>query len=261
MVCSSGGRIRLPTCVVRIRSVLRFMVGFLTRARMLRACIRPRNRHTTTADSARFDDGGPLPTIASVPLRRLLCGAPFVRSETLMGNAFETALQQRVDAMLDACTKCGKCVETCPITGPAEVDVTDPPGVIAGVLDIVRLGDGPEASRRWASACVLSGECIKVCDYGVNPRFLLNMARVSMARAKNEAPQRRRIGVDDFRKVSRNVTHLSRMQLTDDVLERLGQNPAARAAEDASGEVPDVVFYTGCNVLKTPHIALLALDI
>ena len=24
---------------------------------------------------------------------------------------------------------------------------------------------------------------------------------------------------------------------------------------------PDVVFYTGCNVLKTPHIALLALDI
>ena len=24
---------------------------------------------------------------------------------------------------------------------------------------------------------------------------------------------------------------------------------------------PDVVFYTGCNVLKTPHIALLCLDI
>src|SRR6476619_4761746 len=28
-----------------------------------------------------------------------------------------------------------------------------------------------------------------------------------------------------------------------------------------SGELPDVVFYTGCNVLKTPHIALLCLDI
>ena len=26
-------------------------------------------------------------------------------------------------------------------------------------------------------------------------------------------------------------------------------------------EAPDFVFYTGCNVLKTPHIALLALDI
>jgi heterodisulfide reductase subunit D len=28
-----------------------------------------------------------------------------------------------------------------------------------------------------------------------------------------------------------------------------------------SGERPDFVFYTGCNVLKTPHMALLALDI
>ena len=24
-----------------------------------------------------------------------------------------------------------------------------------------------------------SGECIKACDYGVNPRFLLTMARLS----------------------------------------------------------------------------------
>ena len=28
-----------------------------------------------------------------------------------------------------------------------------------------------------------------------------------------------------------------------------------------ASEPPDFVFYTGCNVLKTPHIALLALDI
>jgi heterodisulfide reductase subunit D len=176
-----------------------------------------------------------------------------------MGNTFETALSERVESMLDACTKCGKCVEACPITGPAGVDVSDPPGVIAGVLDIVRLGDGPEASRKWASSCVLSGECIKVCDYGVNPRFLLNMARVAMARAKSEPLVRRKLGVDGFRLVARDVTHLSRMQLTDTQLARLGQIPSAEPA--ASDEPPDVVFYTGCNVLKTPHIALLALDI
>ena len=35
--------------------------------------------------------------------------------------------------------------------------------------------------------------------------------------------------------------------------------PADRPPTD--GELPDVVFYTGCNVLKTPHIALLCLDI
>jgi Fe-S oxidoreductase len=176
-----------------------------------------------------------------------------------MDSAFETALAGRVDAMLDACTTCGKCFEACPITGAAGIADADPRETIAGVLDIVRTGDGPEASRKWANACVLSGECIKACDYDVNPRFLLNMARVAMARSKNEPRQQRKLGVDGFRLVARDVTQLSRMQLTDDQLARLGQIPSA--AVDASAEPPDVVFYTGCNVLKTPHIALLALDI
>jgi Fe-S oxidoreductase len=48
------------------------------------------------------------------------------------------------------------------------------------------------------------------------------------------------------------------MQLSDEALERLGQKPSSKPL---SGELPDVVFYTGCNVLKTPHIALLCLDI
>jgi len=175
-----------------------------------------------------------------------------------MPSDFETALTERVDAMLDACTKCGKCFEACPITGAASIADADPQATIAGVLDIVRMGDGPELSRKWASSCVLSGECIKVCDYGVNPRFLLNMARVAMARATNEPRQQRKLGVDGFRLVARDVTQLSRLQLTDAQLARLGQDPSEEA--DAA-EPPDVVFYTGCNVLKTPHIALLALDI
>jgi hypothetical protein len=59
--------------------------------------------------------------------------------------------------------------------------------------------------------------------------------------------------------VAHDVMQLSRMQLTDAQLARLGQDPAA--STDAGAELPEVVFYTGCNVLKTPHIALLALDI
>src|ERR671910_534667 len=77
----------------------------------------------------------------------------------------------------------------------------EPRAVIAGVLDILRLGEGTEAARKWANACVLSGECIKACDYGVNPRFLLAMARSTMARAKNDPREQRRQGVQDFRKV------------------------------------------------------------
>jgi heterodisulfide reductase subunit D len=174
-----------------------------------------------------------------------------------MTDTFETALSARVEAMADACTRCGKCVEVCPVTGPGGVNA-EPIAVISGIIDILKTGDGPEASRKWANACVLSGECIKACDYGVNPRFMLNMARVKMAQHKDAPPEQRRGGVEGFRKVAREVQHISQMQLSDEVLARLGQKPDNRPSPDTP---PDFVFYTGCNVLKTPHIALLALDI
>jgi heterodisulfide reductase subunit D len=179
-----------------------------------------------------------------------------------MSTSFEAALGERVASMADACTRCGKCVEACPITAPAGVEGA-PQDVIGGVLDIVRAGEGPEAARKWAASCVLSGECVKACDYGVNPRFLLAMARVAMAKAVHDHPARRRQGVMDFRKLSQDVAVLSRMQLTGDMLERLGQraDTSRRLGDAGEAQKPDFVFYTGCNVLKTPHIALLALDV
>jgi heterodisulfide reductase subunit D len=163
-----------------------------------------------------------------------------------MGNFFEDTLSGRVEEMIDACTQCGKCVEACPVKTPAGV-VAQAEDVIVGVFDILRTGDGPAASRRWASTCMLTGDCIKACDEGVNPRFLLAMARLAMARAATDPREQRRQGVEQFRKLSRDVTVQSRLQIGDDVLARLGQKIHA--------------FYTGCNLLKTPHIALLALDI
>jgi len=104
----------------------------------------------------------------------------------------------------------------------------------------------------------LSGNCITACDYGVNPRFLLAAARLHMARAEADPAERRRQGVSNFRKLAEDVGVLARLQLSEEELERLGQKPARAPAR---AELPDVVFYTGCNVLKTPHIALLCLDI
>ena len=94
---------------------------------------------------------------------------------------FETALGERVEAMLDACTRCGKCVEVCPSVEPAGISDTRSEDIIGGILELVRSGDGPQASRTWAQSCMQSGECIKACDYGVNPRFLLAMARLGAA--------------------------------------------------------------------------------
>jgi heterodisulfide reductase subunit D len=178
-----------------------------------------------------------------------------------MPETFESALQARADVMADACTRCGKCVEVCPTTVAAGLTIEErqnPVHVISGIIDLLRHGEGNEAARKWASGCLLSGECIKACDYGVNPRFLLHMARVAMVRGKTDAVTQRRNGVEGFRKVAHDVKHISRIQMDDALLERLGQGANKLRASDTP---PDFVFYTGCNVLKTPHIALLALDI
>jgi Fe-S oxidoreductase len=172
--------------------------------------------------------------------------------------SFETALDARTGEMLDACTRCGKCVEACPSAAPAGIADASPTDVISGVIDLLRGGEGTEASRRWASACTLSGACITACDEGVNPRFLLAMARKATRIRESDLAARRRAGVTKFRETSRNVATLARMQLDGATLERLGQGTASVSAP---AEPPDFVFYTGCNVLKTPHIALLALDI
>ena len=179
-------------------------------------------------------------------------------------TVFEQALSSRTAAMLDACTKCGKCVEICPVTGPAGVGETAPKAVIAGVLDIVRFGDGPQASKAWAKGCALTGDCIAACPEGVNPRFLLAMTRVKMARQTAEPREQRKKGVENFRLVANGANVLARMQLSANELTRLGQKVTERLESGSTvkpGERPDFVFYTGCNVLKTPHIALLALDI
>jgi heterodisulfide reductase subunit D len=175
-------------------------------------------------------------------------------------SAFETGLSERVAAMTDACTRCGKCVAACPSIEPAGLAAADPVAVISGVVDILRGGDGIEQSRQWADSCMLSGACIEACDYGVNPRFLLAMARVAMIKSAKDPAARRSESIAAFRKHQHTVSVMSRLQLDADQLARLGQY-ARGAARPADDREPDFIFYTGCNVLKNPHIPLLALDI
>ena len=55
-------------------------------------------------------------------------------------TSFEAAVGARVEEMLDACTRCGKCVEACPSVVPAGIADASYSNIIAGILDIVRTG-------------------------------------------------------------------------------------------------------------------------
>jgi heterodisulfide reductase subunit D len=171
-------------------------------------------------------------------------------------DAFIAALDVRVGEILDRCTRCGKCVEVCPTTGPAGIDTREPTAIVTDVLDILR-GGGDPASRgaRWASTCTGSGRCLSACDDGVNPRFMLAATRLRL-NERRAVTERHATGQAGFHKMSEGVKVLSRLQLPADLVASM-----TRSARADIGPSPDVVMYLGCNILKTPHIALLCLEV
>jgi len=61
--------------------------------------------------------------------------------------SFEAALNERVSDMLEACVKCGKCVEVCPSVAPANIADAASVDVITGVIDLIRSGEGSEVPQ------------------------------------------------------------------------------------------------------------------
>ena len=171
-------------------------------------------------------------------------------------DVFVASLDARIGEILDRCTGCGKCVEVCPTAGPAGIDTREPNAIVADVLEILRGGGDPESrGARWASTCTGSGRCLSACDDGVNPRFMLAATRLRL-NERRAVSERHATGQAGFQKMSEGVKVLSRLQLPADLLAGM-----IRSARADAGPAPEVVMYLGCNVLKTPHIALLCLEV
>ena len=111
---------------------------------------------------------------------------------------------------------------------------------------------------RFAEVCTNSGKCIPACDYGVNPRFMVNMARIA-AKATLGEDVVRHGAKKYFNTMNRSTRMISRLLLPPEVHARL--NPPLLPDGAYPADPPDIVFYSGCNVIKTPHIALLILDV
>src|SRR5438105_6056741 len=175
-------------------------------------------------------------------------------SETLGTAGFLDTFRARGAAIADACTRCGDCFRACPMVEPAGLTAADPEEVTGAIVDLITGGEGNAEAIRWADVCSGSGNCIPACQHGINPRFMVQLARGFARRNAGSAPLPTRWR-EPFQNMSRGVRVLSRLQLPPATLARFAPSHEPRTTP------PDVVFYTGCNVLKTPHIAPLCLDI
>jgi heterodisulfide reductase subunit D len=164
----------------------------------------------------------------------------------------DLAMKSRTTQVLERCVACGACAEVCPMPAPAGIDISNPGKLTEGILTILRGGEHADAAR-WAAVCSGSGHCIPQCQHGVDPRFMLTMARLELA-SRRPDDARRKTGFSGFGAMTSGVRVLSRLQLPPELLARF-------RSENEPEMPPEVVFYTGCNLMKTPHIALLCLDI
>ncbi len=159
------------------------------------------------------------------------------------------ALSEFVDrtaaGILDSCTTCGRCVEVCPVVPFANLAAAEPKAVVAGVLQALQ-GIAPMSSdsATWAHQCNGCGICIPACPEGVNPRQMIMLANTQDAKRGSATPQL-------FRKMARAIRLMAAMQLVPEDLARLLQPPRAHDV--------DVVFYLGCNAIRTPHILFNAM--
>jgi Fe-S oxidoreductase len=167
-------------------------------------------------------------------------------------ETLEAYLQREAADLTSKCTTCGKCVEVCPIVAHTSVASAAPKAVVTSVVDYLRGGPLSEAAATWVDRCTGSGECITACPEHINPRKMLSIA-VSRLRGKRTG-----LGTNPnaefFRRMSQTIHLLVGTQMEPERFR-------AVTGHDGDTRQADVVFYLGCNVLRTPHIIFTVLDL
>ena len=169
-----------------------------------------------------------------------------------------TAYADRLEALAaeaaDRCTTCGKCFEACPTARESGLDMAAGVQRVGELLALTR--DGGAAApvlQSWLNACDGSARCSAACPEDINVRQWVTIAKLKSLQASRPMTEGATNAASRFRHMAQAVRLLASMQLPSETLKRILVPAERRTA--------DVLFYTGCNVLRTPHIVLNVMDI
>lgn len=169
-----------------------------------------------------------------------------------------TAYADRLEALAaesaDRCTGCGKCFEACPTAREIGLDPGQAAARVGELVALTRHGGGAaDGLSQWLGACDGSARCTAACPEEINVRQWVTIAKLKALEAGRPREEGAANAANRFRHMAQAVRLLASMQLPSETLKRILQPAERRTA--------DVLFYTGCNVLRTPHIVLNVMDI
>lgn len=169
-------------------------------------------------------------------------------------SAYADRLEALAADAADRCTGCGKCFEVCPTAREIGLYAGEAHARV-GELSALTQNGGTAADglKKWLDACDGSARCTEACPEGINVRQWVTIAKMKAL----DAARPREVGAANaanrFRHMAQAVRLLASMQLPSETLKKILQPAERRTAE--------ILFYTGCNVLRTPHIVLNVMDI
>ena len=169
-------------------------------------------------------------------------------------SAYADRLEALVAEAADRCTGCGKCFEACPTAREIGLDAGKAVQRVGELVSLTREGGAAAPLLdKWLSACDGSAQCTAACPEDINVRQWVTIAKMKSLQATRPVQEGAANAASRFRHMAQAVRLLASMQLPSETLKKILAPAERRTA--------DVLFYTGCNVLRTPHIVLNVMDI
>ena len=132
-----------------------------------------------------------------------------------IGQRLKEYQEREIERILDACTRCGKCYEVCPMAQYSKAPAADSKAVVSGVLAVLRGEPGTAEALGWIGVCTRSGVCVPACPENVNPKMMMRLARMTALGGRGLPAQ---LPVKEDADYFDRVRAFAKLQLTDDEL-------------------------------------------